>query len=179
MSAISASGLNLTGYLQNTSVGTDSTEAQAATQSSAPDATTDTQEAKGHHHHHHGGGGSGTFGKIEQAVTSALQSAQRNSSADPNSIIKDAITQVLQGNSQGTSSSTGDTSADAETNAAATDPTAAGGQNFSTMLQSLGVNPQQFHADFMSAVQAAHGGQVDPSTALQSFPPGSTIDTTA
>jgi hypothetical protein len=46
------------------------------------------------------------------------------------------------------------------------------------MLQAMGVDPQQFHSDFLAAVQGAQGGQVDPSTAFQSFPPGTTVNTT-
>jgi len=182
MSAISSTGISLSSFFQGVSVGSDAQTAQSAATSST-DSTASPQEVKGDHHHHHGGGGGGSFSKIEQAVTSALQSAQDDSSADPNSIIKDAISQVLQGSSQGSSpsatgSSTG-ASADANTNSTATDQAAGSNQSFTSMLQSLGVDPQQFHADFMSAVQAAQGGQVDPSTALQSFPPGTTIDTTA
>jgi hypothetical protein len=186
MSAISASSVGLTSYLQGLSVTPDAQTAQAATTSGAsstdPSANTQGVEGHHHHHHHHGGGGGGSFSKIEQAVTSALQTAQEDGTADPNTIIKDAITKVLQGSSQGTSASTTPATAtdtDADTNAGATDQAASGSQGFTALLQSLGVDPQQFHADFVGAVQAAQGGQVDPSTALQSFPPGTTIDTTA
>src|SRR5262245_42482955 len=48
--------------------------------------------ATGHHHRHHHGGGGGLLSKIEQAVTSALDSAGSDSgSQDPNQVIQDAI----------------------------------------------------------------------------------------
>ena len=42
----------------------------------------------------------------------------------------------------------------------------------------LGVDPQQFHQDFMAAIKdAQQNGNADPRTALQSFPLGSAVDT--
>jgi len=182
MSSISATGLSLSSFFQGASVGANAQTTQAAATSSASgtDPTSTAQSTEGHHHHH---GSGGSFGKIEQAVTSALQSAQSNSSEDPNTIIKDAIAKVLQSSTTATSATTtssatpADSDGDADTGA--TDQTDANGQGFTALLQSLGVNPQEFHSDFLAAVQAAQGGQVDPSTALQSFPPGTTVDTTA
>jgi hypothetical protein len=43
-------------------------------------------------------------------------------------------------------------------------------------LQSFGVTPEQFQNDFMSAIKDAQAGQVNPSTALQSFGAGSLLD---
>jgi hypothetical protein len=39
-------------------------------------------------------------------------------------------------------------------------------------------DPQQFHKDFLAAIQDARGGTVNSGTAFRSFPPGSTVDTT-
>ncbi|HZL37589.1 MAG TPA: hypothetical protein VFC78_19885 [Tepidisphaeraceae bacterium] len=131
-------------------------------------------------HHHHGGGGK--FAEIQSAVTNALQSTQSGSSTDPNQIIEQAIEKVLQGTSS--SPATSATGADGASGTAAapssSQPTTAApanSQTFFQTLQSMGVDPQQFHQDFMTAIQAVQqGGQPNPAMALASFPPGSGLD---
>jgi hypothetical protein len=202
ISSIGGSGQDLYQFLQSVSAnGTASTSSASAT--AAQPTGTDTADATGatgaqpHHHHHHGGGGGDLFKKIEDAVTSALQSAQSQgangtASADPNQTIEDAIAQVFK--QQQSASATGATSASG--GASASDPTSAApagvaapsGQDgqtsdareaFFSALKSFGVTPQQFHADFLAALQQSHDGQPNIGVALQSFPPGSVVDTTA
>ena len=56
--------------------------------------------------------------------------------------------------------------------------------SFNQLLQSYGVDPQQFGQDLQSALSGAQGGSgsggttVDFATLFQSFPPGSAIETT-
>ena len=175
MSSISATGINLASFFQGVTdqSATESAQTSQTTAAGGTDASTSSQEVEGGsgHHHHHGGA---MFGKIEQAVTSALQSAQSSGSTeDPNQIVQDAITKVLD-QAQNGSSSTSDPDGDGSSATQAS----GNSQSFSQMLQAMGVDPQQFHSDFLSAVQAAQGGQVDPSTAFQSFPPGTSVNTT-
>ena len=51
--------------------------------------------------------------------------------------------------------------------------------DFAQTLQDYGIDSDQFQQDFQTAVQQAQGGQIDPSTAFASFPPGLIVDTTA
>jgi len=184
MSAINATASGLHQFFQTISGDTQSAAADgsaAAVQSDPASTTTQAAPAAGRYHHHHGGQ---AFGQIQSAVTTALQSAQANGSADPNQIIQDAIEKVLQGGagsqSAGTAEQAATSDADGDANAAPTSQagtTDTNSQTFFQMLQSLGVDPAQFHKDFLAAVQAAQGGQVDPGTAFQSFPPGVAVDT--
>jgi hypothetical protein len=147
--------------------------------SSSPHSSAAPQQAQQAHHHHHHGGGQ-FFAKIQAAVTTALQSAQSNGASDPNQIVQNAIESVLKGNSDGSADESGEQSI-APTDASASgtvDPHAAREAFFQT-LQSYGVDPQQFHQDFLTAIQDAHNGNADPSTAFKSFPPGLNVDTTA
>jgi hypothetical protein len=140
----------------------------------------------GHHHHHHGHGQ--TAQQIQNAVTSALQSTQGDFSSDPNTVIQDAIEKVLKNAGAGGTGATGangqPTTADPAASPA-TDPSSASAnatssrQAFGQLLQSFGVDPQQFHNDFLAAIRDAQNGHVNSGTALQSFPPGSVIDETA
>lgn len=190
MSAVSSmdAGQGLYQFIQQLGAGSATT---AAAPASATDATSSatatdssqTTQATGGGHHHHGHGA--MFGKIESAVTSALQSAQADGDSDPNKVIEDAIAKVFQNSANG---STGagtqraggsDPDGDGDTDApGATDIDAGSAkQAFLQTLQSLGVDPQQFHADFVAAIKDAQNGQVDPAAALKSFPPGSNVDT--
>ena len=194
MSAISNNGIAQGLFLgtQNISASDPSTEQQPSSTTSAASIAPATQDGQqtpvsGHHHHHGGGGGGGMFKKIEQAVTSALQSAQSNSSADPNQIVQDAIAKAFQadGKAQGQTQANptgsdpdgnGDGSANGTGSASGTSST----NGFLQTLQSYGISPQQFHADLLAAVQATQaGGQVDPSAAFKNFPPGSLVDASA
>jgi len=146
--------------------------------------TSGAGQASGHHHHH------GFASKVESAVTTALQSAP--SGSDPNQVIKDAITQALQaGKSGGKSGNDGD----------ASDPSGAGGiagttatgtssvngssnsNSFVQLLQSYGINAQQFQQDLQSALSSQQtggsgGSGVDFATLFKSFPPGSMFQAT-
>jgi hypothetical protein len=136
-----------------------------------------TQPVQSQRHHRHGGGA--LFKQIEAAVTSALQSAKSSgSTADPNTIIQNAIAGVLQKNGvTNTNSATGQT-------AAATRAVGQAGSNqqsvqaFLQLLQANGINAQQFQADFLAAVKNAQNGKVNPATALQALPPGTGVNTT-
>ena len=150
------------------------------------------------HHHHHGGGGGQFFQKIESAVSSALQSAQSNGSSDPNKVVEDAIASVLKqgrpggqpGGPDGTpgtpgtpggtppAGQDGGTSTTAPAGGQAGDASAAR-QAFEQLLQSHGIDAQQFHDDFAAAIRDARGGNPNPATAFKSFPPGLSVDTTA
>ncbi|HZZ72220.1 MAG TPA: hypothetical protein VFE24_08195 [Pirellulales bacterium] len=150
----------------------------AATGGSSP------QAAARPHHHGHGG-----FKKIQDAVTSALDAAQNDPSADPNSIIEQAIAGVFSGSSDPSQASASGAAGSATGGAASGSnvasvaaPGASSGDSsdpFAQLLQSLGVSPQQFHTDFLNAIQDAQSGQVNASTALQSIPSGSVIDALA
>jgi hypothetical protein len=191
MSSIAGAGAanGLYQYLQNNAAVTQpaASDASAATANTA--ATTDPSSAQGaqgaHHHHRHGhagaGGSSQLFQQIQQAVSSALQSAG-TSGANPNQTIEDAITKVFQNNTSAPASGTtnpNDSAASANTSATTGTPGADGTsalQAFFNTLQNAGVNPQQFHQDFLTAVQNAQNGNVDPTTAYQSLPPGSILN---
>ena len=187
MSSISGVGQSLSQYFQSISANSPAqptsvtSSASAADSAAAGSATTTPVHGKGHHHHGHGGGSK----QIQQAVTDALQSASTSgSSTDPNQTIQDAIAKVFQNSNSATptsaSTTTGsDPDGDDDTDAAGE----AGGDNtaqqaFLKALQSFGVDPQQFHQDFLAAVKDAQGGQINPNTAFQSFPPGTFVDTT-
>lgn len=193
-SAGSVSGLYQ--FFQGVSVNNSTTSTSATSTTSAADGTTSTDasqtgQVSGHHHHHGGGGSGAMFKQIQSAVTSALQTAQANGTdQDPNKVIEDAISSVLKNAGNGTSatgsSTTGSTQSAADPDGdgdgaanGAAEGSESAQQSFMQSLQALGVDPQQFHQDFLAAVQNAQNGNVDPSTAFQSFPPGSGVDTFA
>jgi len=156
----------------------------ATTPTTSPTAGATVQTVNGHHHHH---GQGGSFKQIEDAVTSALQSAQSGgSSSEPNKVIEDAIAKVFSQNGsalstqptngQATASdSDGDHDASGKADNAANSAT----QTFLQTLQKFGVDPQQFHQDLLAAIKDAQNGQANPSSVFQNFPPGSTVDTLA
>lgn len=144
--------------------------AQAA-QSVGQVAQSISQAFHGHHHHH------GALKQIQDAVTTALQSAQSSgSNSDPNKVVEDAIAQVLGNNNSAVSAIGGDGDGDNDASGTSTSP-AINTQNFFQTLQSFGVSPQQFQQDLLSAVKDAQNGTVNPSTAFQSFPTGSILNT--
>jgi hypothetical protein len=164
---------------QQAADGASSTDAAAA---SAGASTTQVQiqiQAQGQsgsQHRHHGGGnraGSGdAISDLLSTIEQALQSA--DSSDDPNKVIEDTITKLLAG----TGETDGSGSKDSGGAATATTPSDAK-QSFADVLKAHGVDFQQFRADLLAAVKDAQQGQVNPSTALQSFAPGSSVDLTA
>jgi hypothetical protein len=180
--------------LSGTSASQGATSASSTTASSSDPTQALTQGAQGGHgKHHHGGGG---LKQIQDAVTSALQSAQTSgSTTDPNKVIEDAITQVLKNNNSTPSTSTasatattspssgaapdtdGDSAGAASTSSGATSGATSAQQSFFATLQSMGISPKQFRQDFLAAVKDAQGGQVNPATAFQSVPVGSVVDT--
>jgi len=188
MSSISGIGPNaqslyqfvqsLSGAGQSQSTGaTTATAASPATptttaQTIAQAAQSIGQALQGGHHHHHGG----ALKQIQDSVTNALQNAQSSgSTANPNKIVEDAISQVLGNNNAAVPSSTGDT--DGSTGTTSGSSAASNTQSFFQTLQSFGVSPQQFQQDLLSAVKDAQNGNVNTSTAFQNFPVGSTLDT--
>lgn len=183
MSTISVGGLSQ--FYQSVSVNPpvqadDSTDAVNATTdaSSAPNSAAPQQAQEVHYHHHHGGGQ--FFQKLQTAVTDALQSAKADGSSDPNQVVQNAIENVLKGDQSSTPDGSSDQTNTATDSAASgsIDPQAAREAFFQT-LQSYGVDPAQFHQDFLSAIHDARNGNDDPSSAFKSFPPGSNVDTTA
>jgi hypothetical protein len=146
-------------------------------------------------HHHRGGGSKGAhasefFSQIQSAVTSALQSAQSTgSSSDPNEVVQNAIAAVFKnqqnitGGAASQSGTTGSTSG--ASNAGGASSSSATGNStatsaFAQLLQANGVDPEQFHSDFLSAIQSAQsGGSTDPSSVFANLPTGSVVDTFA
>jgi hypothetical protein len=181
--SISGTGQGLFAFLQqlsgsNQSQAADSTSAASGsgTTASVTSAAADGQSAQGaavHHHH----GGHGGFAKIQQAVSDALQSASSDGSTDPNQVITDAITKALGGGTAPDSATDPQSATDASAQTSA-DATSSSPQEFKQLLQSYGIDPSQFHQDFMNAVKKAREGEIDPSTAFQSVPPGTNVDTT-
>jgi hypothetical protein len=188
ISGIGSGAANLYQFIQSLT-GVSQTQPSTAT-SSTSSTSTDPAQALGqvlqggHHHHHHG---SGSLKQIQDAVTSALQTAQSTGSAtDPNKIVEDAIAQILK-NGTSSSSTSGtqltDSDPDGAANPAATGSTGtsqnSNTQAFFSTLQSLGISPNQFQQDFLAAIKDAQGGQVNPATAFQSVPLGTAVDTLA
>lgn len=195
MSSISGTGQALYQFLQSISA---EAPAQKGTASVAPEAATTPatesgadQAVQGAQHHHHRGHGHGAlFEKLGEAILSALQSAQSNGSSevDPNQVIEDTITKFLQDNNitlpgrgAGVPPRAPDADREGDTNAGGQAQTARNPQvrAFFEALRTFGVDPQQFRKDFMTAIKNARGGEVEPGTALKSFPPGSSVDTTS
>jgi hypothetical protein len=187
-SAVSGVGQGLYQFFQSVS---NSASTPAASAAGANSTASTGQQVSGHHHHHHHGGGDGgaMFQQLQSAVSGALQSAQGNSSADPNQIIQDAIEKVMKNAGAGganaasgalaqASGSDPDGNGDSDAPGKANNDGGAKNQAFVQMLQSYGVSPQQFHQDFLAAIKdAQQNSNTDPRTALQSFPPGSAVDT--
>lgn len=166
---------------------TDSTAATGSPFTVTSDAQTSGQHVQGHHRH--GKGGGQFFKKLQDAVSSALQQAKSSGdSADPNQVVQDAIAKVLK--EQGGPAAPGQSPAagapvdsdgdhDGSTHAVGSSQSASAQSAFAQTLQSFGIDASQFHSDFLAAIKDAKGGNVDPSTAFQSFPPGAQVDTTA
>jgi len=195
VSSVGTSAVDLYQWLsQITQQSPTTTPVSNATSASDPDAAAEaqgsntangTRHAGGHHHHH------GFASKVESAVTTALQSAP--SGSDPNQVIKDAITQALQGGQSGgkTGKAGNDGDADDQAGASTASSTSASGttsangstsgSSFTQLLASYGVNAQQFQQDLQSALasQLTGGSGVDFATLFKSFPPGSMFQATA
>jgi trimeric autotransporter adhesin len=167
----------------------------SATSANSIDGILTQGSARSHGKHQHkgssetnslGSSASGSTSKIQQlqnAVVSALQSSQSNAGADPNQTVTNAIASIFKNslNSSSTSSAGIDGDSDSDSDSSTTTTTSASTQqgDFSQTLQDYGINSQQFQQDFQNAVQQSQGGQVDPSAAFRSFPPGLIVDTTA
>jgi hypothetical protein len=114
-------------------------------------------------------------------VTNALQSSsQSDGSANPNQVVQDAITQLLKNMGVGSGSAASATSSPATTTTAPTQgaPTQSADQAFTSLLQSVGITPQQFQADFQAAIENARGSTANSNTALGGLPIGSVLDIT-
>jgi hypothetical protein len=114
---------------------------------------------------------------IQNAVTSALQSAKESgSSANPNTVVQTAIEQILSGTNNGTPSTGTTTTATPGTD---TTPSTTTQSTFAQTLQSYGVDPQQFNSDFLAAIKDAQNGEpVSTANIFGSFPTGTQVDTT-
>ena len=191
MSSISGVGSSLFTYFQGVS-GTSQagqTSATGVASQSASGVDADHDGDSGVQGHGHGHRGHGSFGKVADAVTSALQSAQ--SGSDPNQVIKDAIAKVLGQAGQSSASPTTQTSGSASaTQASSSDPDGDGdtqspGQvdndasktSFLKTLQSFGVDPQQFRQDFLAAL--GNAGGTPSAGSIEPFPPGSLVNVAA
>jgi hypothetical protein len=195
MSSLSVSGLSqgLNQWFGSSSAASSASSTTSASNSApasptsagaASPATQGTaQQIGGHHRHGHGGGK--LFQQIQDAVTSALQSAKSGSgNSDPNQVIEDAIAKVFK--QAGKASPTGAVGAQQAADSSSDDNVDAPGEAdasnssqtaFLKTLQSLGVSPQQFKTDFAAAVKdAQQSGNLDVSAALKSLPKGSTLD---
>jgi len=133
-------------------------------------------------------GPSALFQQVQSVVSSALQSAQQSgSTADPNQVIQSAIAQIFKnqqnaggGKSGQPSAAVNDPDGDTDTPGVADSDAAANKNAFAQLLQSNGVDAQQFQQDFLSAVQSAQsGGGADASSVYAGLPPGSLVDTLA
>ncbi len=185
--SISGVGQGLYAFLQSLS---NKPQSQSANQTDATAAASATgQSVRGAGHHHHGGHG-GMFKQIETAVTSAVQSAQSDGT-DPNQAVEQAIAKVFKDNGITPPTQTaGGTSGDNTTPTAAAGATGTNApsqstsdsdparQAFLAALQSVGIDPQQFHQDLLAAIQDAQNGQAT-SASSKSLPMGMSLDTTA
>jgi len=200
MSSISSVGGNSVAlYFQNLSATSNASASNAVTTTSPTTTTSSTggtdasqaiQGGRRHHHGHADAGKSEFFQQLQTAVSGALQSAQQGGT-DPNKVIEDAISQIFKNNANATSPSSAKANQPASVNDSDGDgdgsPAEAGGpagktqnsalQSFFNTLQSYGIDPQQFHQDFLTAATSAQNGASNTSTAFQSIPPGTLIDT--
>lgn len=151
---------------QNAAAASASDPAQAAAT-----AANAQQSAAAKHHRHRG---HGLAGEIQSAVTTALQSP--DAKADPNKAVEDAIAKVLASHQQ-PSGTTSATRGDPSSASPAASPDA-DKQAFLQLLQSYGIDGQQFRQDMQAALKDVKGGGVDFSRMFQSLPPGSSVDTT-
>jgi hypothetical protein len=134
-----------------------------------------------------GGSGNGSFiGQIQAAVSSALQSAQSGgSAANPNQLIQNAIAQIFKNQQNivgGTTSQNSGSDGDSDTDTpGVADQDGSSFQSvFANLLQSNGINSQQFQQSFLTAINSAqNGGSTNVGSVLSSLPPGSLIDTLA
>lgn len=190
MSTISGASTGLAQFFQTV-------DKSSATQSAATDQAGGATKAHHHGGHHRGGGGSSTISAIQDAVSSALQAAGSNSASgststdgtttDPNKLVEQAIASVLQKTGGlGAPPPRGDAPNDGDSDDAAKAGATSGGnsqrQAFVSLLKQSGIDPKQFHADFLAAVkdvQAGNSSATDSSTAFQSVSPGLAVDAAA
>jgi hypothetical protein len=194
MSAISGSGSGnqqaILQYIQGLQQSQSSKQSTLlkSSSSNSNDPSSTIQSLFGGHHRHGGGKGGGKsggasafFSQIQSAVTSALQSAQSSgSSSDPNKVIESAIAQVFknQQNITGGSSSQASASGSSSQGSGQTNASSSTTQSaFAQLLQANGVDPEQFHSDFLAAIQSAQsGGTLSASSVFASVPTGSVVD---
>jgi len=193
MSAVnSSSSINLYQLLQQVSGDqSQGTTADGSAVSGTSTATTDSTEVQGSgkHHHHHGGGGQ-LQNQIQSAVAQALQNS--TSTTDPNTIIANAIEGVLKGNGSSATTPQASTATGQDPTGSTAMTADAQKTQFNQLLQSYGVDPKQFQADFKTALQnmqsSGNNGNSNDGTGtssgfsfatlFSSFPRGSAIDTT-
>jgi hypothetical protein len=152
---------------------TNSTSSLMATlnqNNNGPDGAAGTNPLFGGQAHKHG-----LSTQLESAITSALQgSGGAAGSSDANQVIQQAITSFLTSAAKsGTSGAAGSNTSSSQS-AGSTDAQSV----FSQLLQSNGVDADQFQQDLQSAVQSSQqsGQSIDFPSLFQNFPPGSAID---
>ncbi|HEY1685360.1 MAG TPA: hypothetical protein VGG19_11395 [Tepidisphaeraceae bacterium] len=198
MSAVSGIGnsaiyqyLQATQASQSTQSGV-SGSSSASSASSVQAAINNSGSSKAHGSHRHqddsaamaqpgGTGGSQRMQQLQNAVVTALQTAKANPSSDSNDIVQSAIASIFKNSMNASAPQAAGTDADGDDDGSATaaSDTDTEQSTFFDTLQQYGIDPQQFQQDFQTAVQQAQGGEIDSSTAFQSFPPGVIVDTTA
>jgi hypothetical protein len=181
VSSISNIGQGLFQFLNSVNSNSQSSQTSGtdpATNDGADQIAGTTGSTQGSHHGHHGGG---KFKEIESAVTSALQSTSDSTTdtTDPNTIVQNAIAQVLGQNSSSTGTATISDPEGAPSATGQPDDTDGNspGSNFIQLLQQHGIDPQQFREDFMTAFQSVNNSQ-NSTTPSQTIPPGSIVNTT-
>jgi hypothetical protein len=198
MSSVSLGGISPTLYTYLQSLNSANKAAQSAPKPAVAPAkdgegdlegsSTSTQATSTNQQHDSGA----LFQAIQSAVASALQTAQSSTATtNPNQVIQSAIAQILktqqsgnkntsaQKNTTSNAPASNDPDKDGDTDApGATDSDTASKQtNFAQLLQSNGVNAQQFQNDFRAAIQSARsGGSANPGSVFSGFPTGSTLD---
>jgi hypothetical protein len=188
--------------------GTSGTAAAAgASAASATSATTSAKAARTRRHNDNDGddaqgasssGSSGVspnadfFQKLQASVTTALADAKANGgTTDANQVVTDAIAKAFkdsgislppppQGGRGGPNGPQGSGPEGGQAGQGPGGPEQASRSAFFQTLQSYGIDPKQFHADFLSAVKGAqNGGSSNASSVLQNIPAGSQVDTVA
>jgi hypothetical protein len=115
------------------------------------------------------------FRKLAAAITSALETAQMDPAADPNQLLQDTMAQfIADHNIEAPGRRVQRNISAAAHQVASASPPAY--ENFVQMLRSYGIDAHQLRKDFFEAFKQARKGTVDPGIALQSFPPGATLD---
>ncbi len=185
LASIGTLGSSLSSFYQSISGGTQPstlTTLLPPEPPSAPKPSPDAQDAQSFGHT-----SDAVFSQIEAAIHGALTLAQSNTTGRPSSIIRQAVAEAFPTAGANSGASTASAagsgpSANADSPGADSqdDPnSSASTQAYLAALNSLGVDPQKFQEDLVSAVKDAQQGNVDPSAVFSNFPLGSSLDAVA